>query len=116
MQINKKSIIPLYYQLADYLRLQISKKIIKPGDPLPSESDLIKELKLSRGTIRQAFQILTQEGLIERKPGRGSFVSQPKIEHIDGIEIGSFTQAIKKAGEIKAWLDFPENSFSIRAF
>ncbi len=100
MQINKESVIPLYYQLADFLREQISKKIIKPGDPLPSETDLVKRLELSRGTIRQAFQILTQERLIIRKPGRGSFVSYPKIERIDGIQIGSFSQAIRKAGEI----------------
>ncbi len=99
MTINKKDIIPLYYQLADVLRELIKTEEFAPGDPLPSESELIEKYEISRGTVRQAFQILTQEGLIERYPGRGSFVSYPKLPHDARKVIGFFSQAALNAGK-----------------
>jgi len=100
MAINKSSVVPLYYQLADVLRGKITNRSIKPGETLPSESSLIKEFKISRGTVRQAFQLLTQEGLIERYPGRGSFVCPPKINHDATREMGFYSQAMEGAGKV----------------
>lgn len=100
MKIERSNHTPLYYQLADLLRKKIKKKILKPGDPIPSESELIIDSSISRGTVRQALQILTMEGLIERYPGRGSFVSHPKIDQDASRVIGFYTQAMLEAGKI----------------
>jgi len=99
MEIDKTSIIPLYFQLADVLREKVTTKVLKPGDILPSESELIDKFGISRGTVRQAMQILTQEGLIERYPGKGSFVSHPKIEHDAGKVLGFFSQITREVGK-----------------
>ncbi len=100
MKVDKNNHTPLYYQLADLLREKIKKKFFNPGDPIPSESELLKDSSISRGTVRQALQILTREGLIERHPGRGSFVSHNKIEQDANRVMGFFTQAMLEAGKI----------------
>lgn len=71
--INRKNHIPLYIQLADHLRKQIELGNIKIGDKLPSETEMIKEYKLGRLTIRDSLSILANEGLIEKKHGKGTF-------------------------------------------
>lgn len=99
MPVDKSSIIPLYYQLADYLRDKITSNEIKPGELLPSELDLIKQFEISRGTVRQAFQQLELDGLVERYPGKGTFVSMPKIEQNAGKHMGFFTKSMLDAGK-----------------
>jgi GntR family transcriptional regulator len=98
LKINKDSIVPLYFQLAEALREQIRSGILQPGDALPSESELIQNFTISRGTVRQAFQLLSQEHLIERFPGRGSFVAGPKLSHDVGKAIGFFSRIAAEAG------------------
>jgi GntR family transcriptional regulator len=98
MEIDKSSVVPLYYQLAEMLKDRIRRGEIKTGQPLPSETELIEKYELSRGTVRQALQLLTQEKLIERFPGKGSFVAQAKLEHDVSKAIGFFTQIAKDAG------------------
>jgi GntR family transcriptional regulator len=66
---------PLYLQLAAILRREIESGRLRPRDPVPSESYLMGEHGVARGTVRHALQILRDEGLIQTFPGRGTFVS-----------------------------------------
>ncbi|MRX52041.1 GntR family transcriptional regulator [Paracoccus sp. S-4012] len=66
---------PLYAQLADKLRQQIQTGASLPGERLPTEAKLSESSGLSRITVRHALRILSDEGLIERFPGRGTFVT-----------------------------------------
>ena len=95
MGIDKQSAMPLYYQLTEILKEKIQQGKIKIGHPLPSETELIEKYQVSRGTVRQALQLLTQEKLIERFPGKGSFVAEPKLEHDVSKAIGFFSQITK---------------------
>jgi DNA-binding GntR family transcriptional regulator len=70
---NKR--IPLYYQLENLLREKIVSGELEPGDKLPTELELIEQYGVSRITVRQALQALADEGLIERKQGRGTVVT-----------------------------------------
>lgn len=56
------------------VRALIEQGIFKPGDKLPSERELIKELAVSRASIREALRILEGLGVIEVRPGLGAFV------------------------------------------
>ena len=49
------------------------------GDLIPSENELSKECGVSRMTVRNVITKLVQEGLLFRIPGKGTYVSEPKI-------------------------------------
>lgn len=83
MQINisHQSAIPLHEQLHNQLRQSILSGRWSPGYRIPSETELQHQLKISRTTIRQALLMAEVEGLIERVPGRGTFVAQSHTRH-----------------------------------
>ena len=62
------------------LKEQIVSGKLAPGDRLPSEARLTSRYRVSRVVIRQALQILEDQGLIERERGRGTFVSQRVVD------------------------------------
>ena len=97
---------------------------LKEGDMLPSESELCTILDISRPTIRQAFNELMSEGYLRRYKGRGTFVSNPKVEarFLQTLETFSGEMrsknmtphtevlALKKiagSGEASEWLNLP---------
>ncbi|MEV0968969.1 GntR family transcriptional regulator [Microtetraspora glauca] len=65
---------PLYRQVADALRQEISSGELQPGAQLPSEPELEKRHGVSRNTVRLALAALANEGLVEPRQGRGTFV------------------------------------------
>jgi len=88
---------PYYRQLYEILRRDIIQGQRSPGERLPSESELIERYQVSRVTVRQAMDLLVQDGLIYRRRGRGTFVSTPKIEQ--GLtQIISFTEDMRRRG------------------
>ena len=50
----------------------------EPGTPAPSERELVAQFGVARMTVRQAMDALVVEGLLERMPGRGTFVARPR--------------------------------------
>lgn len=78
--IDKNSVIPLYFQVKEYLRSQIQSGQYKVDELIPSERELAEEFEINRLTVRQAINELVQEGLLYRQRGVGTFVSSPKIE------------------------------------
>lgn len=72
---------PMYRQIADTLREQISSGELKPGDALPTESALQAMFSVSRVTIRQALKRLTEEQIIESIQGSGSYVKEERVNY-----------------------------------
>ena len=70
---------PMYREIADQLREQIESGEFEAGKQLPTELDLQKSYSASRNTIRDAIKQLTTLGLVETRPGQGTFV-MPKID------------------------------------
>ncbi len=67
--------IPRYLQLADVLRGRIGRGEWRKGDTLPSLEILMDEFEVSRVTVRQAINLLAQEGVLSPQRGRGTFVT-----------------------------------------
>jgi GntR family transcriptional regulator, arabinose operon transcriptional repressor len=78
--ISHKSVIPLHEQLLNQLRQFILSSRWLPGYCIPSETELQRQLKISRSTIRQALRNAEVEGLIIRVPGRGTFVAEMPVQ------------------------------------
>jgi 2-aminoadipate transaminase len=74
-QLNAGSEVPLYRQLAEYLRNLIESGGLRAGDRLPPTRELAAQIGLNRTTISAAYASLEAEGLIKGEVGRGSFVS-----------------------------------------
>ncbi|MFG1866466.1 GntR family transcriptional regulator [Micromonospora arborensis] len=62
-----------YRQVADELRQRIEAAVIPPGSLLPSESTLMAEFSVARGTVREALALLRSEGLVMTEVGRGTY-------------------------------------------
>lgn len=68
--------VPAYLRLAESLREQIRSGEYQYGGRIPSEAALCKQSGLALLTVRQALGVLVEEGLLERFPGRGTYVKE----------------------------------------
>jgi len=66
---------PLYKQVSQEIVHRINNGLWQPGDALPSETELAKELNVSQGTVRKALDELAHNNLVTRHQGRGTFVT-----------------------------------------
>ena len=73
---------PMYRQIAEDLRRQIESGELRPGDQLPTELELREEHNASRNTIRDAIKSLVTRGLIETRPGQGTFVVEKIVPFV----------------------------------
>jgi GntR family transcriptional regulator len=67
---------PMYQQIADDLKKQIESGTLKPGQQLPTEIHLRDQYNASRNTIRDAIKRLMSLGLVETRPGSGTYVTR----------------------------------------
>ncbi|MFF5448952.1 GntR family transcriptional regulator [Streptomyces sp. NPDC012888] len=73
---------PRYVQIADELVQQIRAGVLKAGDMVPSESELVDRYGVSGGTIRKAMVEVRASGLVETRHGKGSMVkARPPVRH-----------------------------------
>jgi GntR family transcriptional regulator len=67
---------PMHQQIAEDLRAQIESGSLAPSAQLPTELELRDRYASSRNTIRDAIKRLASQGLVETRPGQGTFVSR----------------------------------------
>jgi DNA-binding FadR family transcriptional regulator len=78
--VDQTTIAPLrlrqrYEQVAERIAADIRAGRLAPGDRLPSERDLARRLEVGRASVREAIAALQVSGVIETRPGSGSFVA-----------------------------------------
>jgi len=73
---------PIYRSIADDLRSQIETGELRPGQQLRTEIELRDHYNASRNTIRDAIKLLVSRGLVETRPGQGTFVVETIIPFI----------------------------------
>src|SRR4051794_26867298 len=83
-----------HVQVREYVRELIQGA--QPGSPAPSERELVQHFGVARMTVRQALDALVSEGLLERVPGRGTFVARAKIDV--QVRLSSYTEEMTRRG------------------
>lgn len=69
---------PIYEQIVEQMKRNISKGYLKPGDAIPSVRRMALELTITPGTVAKAYQELERQKLIETIRGKGTFVASQK--------------------------------------
>ncbi|HEX2301784.1 MAG TPA: GntR family transcriptional regulator, partial [Pseudonocardiaceae bacterium] len=72
---------PVYQQVADSLRTQITSGELAPGAQMPTEKALAEDFGASRATVRQGLMVLVNDGLIVPSRPRGYFVRQHELSY-----------------------------------
>ena len=94
--LDEAHTLPLYQQLQRRLREAIENRILGPDDALPPERDLAEELSVSRITVRKAIDGLVEEGLLVRRQGSGTFVSNRVEKNFS--KLTSFSEDMRARG------------------
>ncbi len=95
----------IYEKVVEKLKESISRGDILPGDPLPSERQLMDDFGVSRSSLREAFRVMELLGLIESVPGKGRFVRHPKSPAEDEKHIRLEDSAVLELMEARRILD-----------
>lgn len=99
LSLNRDTPIPLYYQLKSFLLQNIQNGTYTPGDQIPTENELHSHYQVSRSTIRQAINELVNDGWLERKPSKGTFVTNPSQEKYVFHSFEPFYSLVKNKGK-----------------
>lgn len=103
-EIDNESGVPIWVQLYQRLTFLISTGQCKPGDRLPTVRELATELNVNYHTINKAYHELEQNGFIEMKVGKGSYVkSSVPTQDADGYKnamplVQSIVEELMQAG------------------
>jgi len=82
-----------HVQVREYVRSLVAGST--PGSPAPSERELVNLFGVARMTVRQAMDALVGEGLLERIPGRGTFVARPRRT---ATPVMSYSEEMRRRG------------------
>ena len=74
VHLDYRSARPIYAQIMDGLKEQVSAGVLQPGEKLPSVRELAASLAINPNTIQRAYRQLEMEGWIVTVPGKGCFV------------------------------------------
>src|SRR5450631_114342 len=74
LRLDAKSGVPPYLQIAQQVRQALVARVLKPGDQLPTVKEVVTRLAINPNTVFKAYRELEHEGLVEGRPGAGTFV------------------------------------------
>lgn len=96
--LDKFSAEPLYLQIKQIIERYIREGEWQAGQKLPSENELVEVLDVSRMTINRALRELTQQGLVNRVHGKGTFVAE-RPRHASLIELQDIASEVTSRGK-----------------
>ncbi len=103
---------PIFRQLADQITQQILQGVWKEGEALPSVRSISADMKINHLTVMKGYQLLVDEGLVEKKRGQGMFVAQGAIQQLRSAEKARFLeQQIPQIADTLQRLDMSVDEF-----
>ena len=97
--INSSSMVPIYEQIMDQIKAQITAGDLKENDILPSVRTLAKNLKISALTVKKAYDNLEQEGYTVTVHGKGTYVAAANTERMQEEQRREVESDLEKAVE-----------------
>lgn len=104
-KIHDAETLPKYVAIAETIRQRIAAAELNPHTLLPSERELSEAHSVSRMTARQALSLLESEGLVYRRPPRGTFVAEARSRFNIGSLSDELTRLGKRAAAEVLWSD-----------
>lgn len=98
MRLDRDSGVPLHVQIRELIRLGITQGTWRVGETLPTEEELARAFRVSRGTVRQALSRLALDGLVTRHRRLGTVVA--RVPEEGGLVFVSPFRAIQAAGMV----------------
>ena len=96
MALNPQSPLPLYQQLAERIRTDVTGGVYAVDSKIPSEHELARQYEIGRPTVRQATDLLVREGVLQRKRGSGTYVLPP-VQQIDLFSLAGTSAAFNQS-------------------
>jgi GntR family transcriptional regulator len=93
---GRSNVVP-YLQLVDQVRKALRTGLLEPGDQLPTVREVAESVSINPNTVLKAYRQLEHEGLVEGRPGQGTFV----VRSLAGPALASHA-ALRL--ELQAWL------------
>ncbi len=109
LEIDHHSGVPIYRQVIDQIRRQITTDGLKHGDRLESVRELAARLKVNPMTISKAYSFLETQGLLERRRGVGLFVAKVKKGQLQQIKAELLDEIVSKAAITAIQLGVSQN-------
>lgn len=74
LRFNPRSGVVPYLQIVHQVRQALQLELLRPGDQLPTVKEAVSAMTVNPNTVLKAYRALEQEGLVEGRPGLGTFV------------------------------------------
>ncbi len=100
IRIEPNSAVPVYRQIIDQVRYQIASGSLRPGDRLPSVRDLARQLPANQNTVLKAYNQLSQDGLIDRRQGDGTYVEDVRTTLKKSERVRQLAAALAQAAAL----------------
>ncbi|MCC8115776.1 MAG: GntR family transcriptional regulator [Planctomycetes bacterium] len=94
----------LYIKIVDAIHAHIRRNGLKPGDKLPSEREMAESFQTSRNSVREALRVMENQGMLEVKTGRGTFLRERGDENVS-VSIGIIKNNFREIQELTHILD-----------
>jgi GntR family transcriptional regulator len=102
--LDPRSGVPTYVQLVQQVKEALRLGVLDVGDQLPTVREVVAHLAINPNTVAKAYRELEREGLLDARPGRGTFVANtlcpPSLEHHETLrrELERWLTAAERAG------------------
>ena len=103
-QLDDRSGVATYLQLAQQVRHSLRLGLLRPGDKLPTAKEVVAKLAINPNTVLKAYRELEREGLVGARPGAGTFVlrtlssGDPGERQELANKLGEWVRAARQAG------------------
>src|SRR5215475_142913 len=102
--VSSSSAVPTYMQLVEQVRQALRLGRLEPGDQLPTVRSVAAAASINPNTVLKAYRELEHEGLVEGRPGQGTYVvrslSAPSPQTLDRLRksLAAWVEQARRAG------------------